>query len=62
MPYQSQGCLQDIKDCSHASEHTKCPEGYVEWHNWAEKMLETHNQILCQHCGYYAIWVPKRGA
>ena len=48
------------EDCTHESEHTPSPEGYREWHEWAEKMAKTHDQILCQHCCYYAIWVPKQ--
>jgi hypothetical protein len=39
--------------------HTKCPTGYVEWFEWAEKKAKTHNQIKCSNCGLYAIWVKK---
>jgi hypothetical protein len=37
--------------------HTPCPEGYVNWHEWAEAMSKTHRQIPCPGCGLYYIWV-----
>src|ERR1700756_4418734 len=40
--------------------HTPCPEGYLQWHTWAEKKSKTHKAIKCPNCGRYAIWVPKR--
>jgi hypothetical protein len=42
-----------------ATLHTDEPRGYIEWHEWAEKMSETHRQKKCPTCGLYAIWVPK---
>ena len=36
--------------------HTKCPEGYVDWHQWAERKSETHRQERCPLCGKWAIW------
>jgi hypothetical protein len=32
------------------------PEGYVQWHEWAEKKNKTHYQVKCDKCGLYAIW------
>ena len=40
--------------------HTPCPSGYVEWHDWAEKKMETHKAIKCRGCGLYAIWTPRK--
>lgn len=49
-------------ECLYAYEHTPQPEGYLAWHEWAEKMLKTHSQHRCKHCGLFVIWKPlKRG-
>ena len=48
------------KDCPEKSRHTKSPEGYLDFHDWAEKKSKTHRQIRCQGCGLYFIWVPKK--
>ncbi len=45
--------------CPHFEDHTQSPEGYIQWHAWAETMSKTHEQIKCACCGFYAIWVPK---
>lgn len=39
--------------------HTKCPIGYLQWHAWAKKMSNMFEQIKCENCGKYAIWIPK---
>lgn len=49
----------DNESCPNARNHTKAPRGYLSWHEWAEKMMETHTQIICEGCGRYSIWVPK---
>lgn len=41
--------------------HTPSPEGYIQFHAWAEKKSKTHRQIRCPVCGLWAIWVPKKG-
>jgi hypothetical protein len=46
--------------CAHFEDHTLCPEGYIQWHAWAEEMSRTHRQEKCAGCGLYAIWTPKR--
>lgn len=46
--------------CPHLEDHTSCPEGYLEWHSWAEFMSKTHRQVRCCGCGLYAIWEPKK--
>lgn len=43
----------------YCEDHTPCPEGYIQWHAWAEEMGKTHKQRKCQGCGLYAIWEPK---
>lgn len=45
--------------CPQQDKHTPCPSGYVEWHDWAAKMSETHKQVRCSGCGLYAIWKRK---
>lgn len=43
-------------DCSM---HTKKPKGYIEWHAWAEKKSKTHEQVKCDECGLYSIWIKR---
>lgn len=45
--------------CPHFEDRAQCPEGYLQWHDWAETMGETHKQIKCGGCGLYTIWEPK---
>lgn len=46
-------------DCPSFHDHTPSPAGYLQWHDWARKMLRTHRQVRCPNCGLYVIWVPK---
>jgi len=39
--------------------HTPDPDGYLQWHAWAERMAATHVQRQCKGCGLWAIWEPK---
>lgn len=39
--------------------HTPCPDDYCSWHEWAEMMGETHEQVRCEICGLWAVWVPR---
>jgi hypothetical protein len=48
--------------CPNIEDHTWCPDGYVQWHTWAEEMAKTHNQRKCDGCGRYVIWEPKSPA
>lgn len=48
-------------DCPDLAAHTKTPEGYIEWHEWAEEKAKTHTQIACRSCGFYSIWVKQEG-
>lgn len=45
--------------CPQRRRHTPCPEGYMAWHEWAEKKGRTHRAVKCPGCGLYAIWVRK---
>lgn len=50
------------EDCPDFKKHTKQPDGYVEWHTWAEKKEKTHVQTQCPTCKLWAIWVKKEKA
>ena len=45
--------------CPDIMHHTECPNGYLQWHEWARRMSKAHKQIKCSGCGLFAIWVPK---
>jgi hypothetical protein len=49
----------DPPPCPQVDRHTPCPDGYVGWHHWAERMSKTHIQIRCPGCDLWAIWLPK---
>jgi hypothetical protein len=40
-------------------DHTYGPNSYTAWHDWAEKMAETHVQTKCPECGLWMIWTPR---
>lgn len=44
--------------CRQSKLHTPSPEGYLAWHEWAEKKSKTHRQERCPGCGLWAIWTP----
>lgn len=48
------------RECPNQSAHTDCPEGYLDWHSWAERMSKTHRQVRCPDCGLFSIWEPKQ--
>jgi hypothetical protein len=50
---------QHTAECPNGKNHTRCPDGYVAWHEWAEKKLRTHQAVRCPSCGRYSIWIPK---
>lgn len=33
-----------LENCPQKHLHTPAPERYLAWHQWAEAMIETHNQ------------------
>lgn len=39
--------------------HPGWPDGYIARSEWAEKKLKTHDQVKCEECGLFAIWVKK---
>lgn len=48
------------EDCPDARRlHTKCPQGYLAWHEWAERQSATQEQWRCPTCGFLSIWKPK---
>ena len=48
--------------CPNKTNHTHGPFGYAAWHEWAEKMAETHVQEQCPECRFWVIWTPKEEA
>jgi hypothetical protein len=46
----------EIAACPNRRRHTRCPEGYLAWHEWAERKARTHAQERCEGCGRWAIW------
>lgn len=51
-----------VKQVKGECRHTPCPEGYCEWHGWAERASKTHAQIKCKCCGKWSVWLPKTEA
>ena len=45
--------------CPDRDKHTTRPDGYLYWYDWAEIMNKTHNQVQCESCGLFSIWVEK---
>lgn len=48
-----------LEDCPEKARHTRYPEGYLQWHAWAEKKAKTHRSTRCKGCGLFAVWMPK---
>ncbi len=48
--------------CPNAKKHTRQPEGYANWHLWAERKGETHRQVRCDGCGDFEVWDYGRNA
>jgi hypothetical protein len=38
--------------------HTPAPAGYLQWHEWADRMGRTHRPRQCKGCGLWAVWEP----
>lgn len=45
--------------CPDVKRHTLHPKNYLGLLAWADEMNETHDQIQCSTCGYWAIWVRR---
>lgn len=48
------------QECPKGEPHTVMPDGYLQWHTYAEELSLTHKQRRCPGCGLYALWVPKQ--
>lgn len=46
-------------DCDPRCEEFQQPTGYVAASEWAEYMLQTHDQKQCPGCGKWTIWEPR---
>lgn len=46
-------------ECPNVKNHTSCPAGYIEWHEWAQDKSRRHKQIICPGCGLFAIWIRR---
>lgn len=46
--------------CPDVATHTPSPDGYLQWHAWAEQKAKTHRQSRCPTCGFWSIWKPKQ--
>lgn len=60
MPRSTVDTFIDKKDCPLIKQHSKEPEGYLQWHDWAAKKIKTHRQIRCMGCKLLVIWVPRK--
>ena len=47
------------EECPNIANHTKCPDGYNDWHDWADQKARRHRQIKCPVCKRWAIWVRR---
>lgn len=58
------GGHQPCSDCAGSGERpVKCrrpkgePEGYLAWHEWAERKSKTYRQLRCREHGLFHVWV-----
>ena len=45
-------------ECPNADNHTPHPSP-MQFGSWADEMSKTHDQIQCEVCDLWAIWVPR---
>lgn len=50
--------MTSVASCPQRHLHTKAPDGYLEWHAFAERMAATHVQEPCTGLCGKLIWVP----
>jgi len=43
-----------------ADYHTPAPEGYLQWHSWATRMMKTHKQERCPICNLWFVWKLRK--
>lgn len=48
--------IESMKKIKSKCHHTKCPEGYLQWHAWAEQKSKKHTCFKCLSCGKFAVW------
>ena len=48
------------EECPNVAQHTKCPEGHLAWHAWAEQKSKRHKQVPCPTCGRWLIWIRRK--
>jgi hypothetical protein len=44
-----------VSECRHA----EGPKGYVDWHEWAERMSKRYDNHRCPKCGLWKVWKRK---
>lgn len=50
-----------MSDTKQKCQHTPQPEGYMQWHAWADAMMKAGwRQRRCPQCGLWAIWYGGR--
>lgn len=37
----------------------KEPQGYLAWHEWAERKSKTHKQVRCREHGLFHNWIRR---
>lgn len=57
-PVDSGTRIDPNPDCPNAHQHTAAPSGYLAAFEWAERMVETHDQLQCPGCDLWVIWEP----
>lgn len=46
-------------NCPNKNNHTPCPDGYLQWHEWAQEHSRRHKQIRCPGCDLLTIWIRR---
>lgn len=51
--------LLEAERCPLREQHTPAPNGYIQWHKWAEEMMaKGRRQHRCAGCHRWSIWLP----
>jgi hypothetical protein len=51
--------VPDDSNCPNNAAHEPWPKGYIAASEYADRMMETHEQSQCPGCGLWKIWTPK---